>query len=36
MPRLPQQVDVYEADASKARVIINVDGETSNTVIGTV
>jgi peptide/nickel transport system substrate-binding protein len=32
---LPQEVDVYKSDASKAGVDINLDGETFNTVIGT-
>jgi peptide/nickel transport system substrate-binding protein len=32
---LPQEVDVYKSDASKAGVVINLDGETFNTVIGT-
>ncbi|MGA8456152.1 MAG: ABC transporter substrate-binding protein, partial [Streptosporangiaceae bacterium] len=31
---LPQEVDVYKSDASKAGVIINLDGVTFNTVIG--
>jgi peptide/nickel transport system substrate-binding protein len=32
---LPDEVAVYKSDASKAGVIINMDGETFNTVIGT-
>jgi peptide/nickel transport system substrate-binding protein len=32
---LPQEADVYKSDASKAGVIINMDGETFNSVIGT-
>jgi peptide/nickel transport system substrate-binding protein len=31
---LPQEVDVYKSDASKAGVMINLDGVTFNTVIG--